>query len=535
MTQDISTEVGGVLRPVQRVRRAETASTVLTGPLGWAGPAALALLASLAWSWRPALWTDEDATVSAVTRPLPQMFDLLSRIDVVHGAYYLLTAGWVRLAGTSAFALRLPSAVAIALATVAVVLIGRRVGASALTATAAGVAFAVLPTVSYYGMEARSVAFGCAGAAWTTWGLLRLVHTGTGRPWWALYGVLLGASTWFHLYVGLLVVVHALTLAFGRADARTWRRWAAGAVLGVALASPLIVLAARQTAQVGWLTPVRLRALPGQARTLFFEGSTPVAVVAWILVVLGIVSAAGWLAGSRTAAAAGTTAGSTAGTTSGSPSGSTVVMAPRPGILAVAVPWGVVPFAVVYAVSTRESLYTPRYLFFCIPAVALLIGAGVTAFRSRGWAAVLLALLLLAGLRIDIKHRTVTGKGDDLAVVDRIIAANEQPGDAVVYRPQTRRLAAIGSPGPLRGLADVTLAQAPDASGTLWGTRVGEAEMRRRLAGVRRVWIVDRPGTHSPKGSDVTAVDRALAADGFKQLKKWKTGYSELQLVAVGR
>lgn len=69
-------------------RRAAAAGALL--------PAGLALVASLAWSWRPSYWLDETATVSAVGRPVPALLAMLHRVDAVHGVFYLLLWPWAR-------------------------------------------------------------------------------------------------------------------------------------------------------------------------------------------------------------------------------------------------------------------------------------------------------------------------------------------------------------------------------------------------------------------------------------------------------
>ena len=70
-----------------------------------------------------------------------------------------------------------------------------------------------------------------------------------------------------------------------------------------------------------------------------------------------------------------------------------------------------------------------RYLVFCVPAVALLAGAGLAAARlvmRAVAAAVILALIVQAQLAI-------REPGTGMRAVSRFIAARERPGDAVIY------------------------------------------------------------------------------------------------------
>ncbi|MDT5202478.1 MAG: mannosyltransferase, partial [Mycobacterium sp.] len=55
----------------------------------------LAAVVSLVGAGRPSFWYDEAATISAsYSRSLPQLWQMLSNVDVVEGLYYLLMHGW---------------------------------------------------------------------------------------------------------------------------------------------------------------------------------------------------------------------------------------------------------------------------------------------------------------------------------------------------------------------------------------------------------------------------------------------------------
>jgi len=133
----------------------------------WTIAVAAGLVATIlcaAFSWVPSLWGDEAATLLSAKRPLGSLFGMLLHVDAVHGVYYLFMHGWIRLAGESAFAMRLPSALAVGAAVTAVTLLaGRRGGVRA--AVVAGVVACVLPRLTYAGEEARSYAFTAAAAA----------------------------------------------------------------------------------------------------------------------------------------------------------------------------------------------------------------------------------------------------------------------------------------------------------------------------------------------------------------------------------
>ena len=89
-------------------------------------PALVTLAVALYQIQRPSLWRDEGATLAAVHRSLPQLLRMLGHTDVVHGAYYVLMWFETRAVGTSALALRFPSAVGMAVAAGFVAVLGRR-------------------------------------------------------------------------------------------------------------------------------------------------------------------------------------------------------------------------------------------------------------------------------------------------------------------------------------------------------------------------------------------------------------------------
>ncbi|PRC47909.1 hypothetical protein C6A85_82530, partial [Mycobacterium sp. ITM-2017-0098] len=73
----------------------------------------LAVVLGVAGAERPSFWVDEAATISAATRPMPDLWALLHHVDAVHGLYYLLMHGWFAVAPVSEGWSRLPSSLMI--------------------------------------------------------------------------------------------------------------------------------------------------------------------------------------------------------------------------------------------------------------------------------------------------------------------------------------------------------------------------------------------------------------------------------------
>jgi mannosyltransferase len=113
-----------------------------------AAPALLTLAVAVTGIQVPSYWRDEAATMSAVRRPLPALLRMLTSVDAVHGAYYLIMWPIARLAGTGELAMRLPSVLAMSVTALVIVAIGRRT-VSGKAGLVAGLVWALLPATSW--------------------------------------------------------------------------------------------------------------------------------------------------------------------------------------------------------------------------------------------------------------------------------------------------------------------------------------------------------------------------------------------------
>lgn len=197
-----------------------------------------------AWSWGPAISSDEAATVVVVRRSWGQIWRVWSH-DAALVPYYLVEKAWSELASTSPVILRLPSVAAMAAAVAVVVVLTRDV-ADLRTAAWTGVAMTALPAVSRFGADARPYAFAmffCALTVLTWW---RHVNTGQAR-----YGVascvtaILAAL--MHAYALTVLVALLVTAAVMPAPSRrtTVVRTAVPAVAAAAALIPYLVFVAR--------------------------------------------------------------------------------------------------------------------------------------------------------------------------------------------------------------------------------------------------------------------------------------------------
>jgi len=510
-------------------------------------PAAVTLLAGLYRISGPSFSKDETATLAAVHRSFPQLIRMLGHVDVVHGAYYVLIWVVVRvLGGSSELIVRLPSALAMAAAAYVITLLGRRL-VSGWAGLAAGLTFAILPSVSSYAQDAREGAVLAALAATASYCLLRAADAGPAarrrRGWLAGYGVALALLGFGNLFALLLVVAHALTLLARvgdpplcspgglppeppAADRRSapsggqpprpgadlpesshrrlapssgqpprlgqglWLAWLIAVLAAVVAVSPVAVVGYSQLHQIHWIQPPDLKDLLTVQRLI---GRTSLVLATMVVVVAAVAC--------RLAR--------------GRPLGGC-----WPGrLVALCLPWLVLPPVILLTASLAHPVYTFRYIVFCIPAAALLIGPAMVALGRYAGPAALIALLVI-GLPTQVFQRSAVGHGINIRQLDRIVARHREPGDALL-NVSSRRGADRGTgehtmeaayPYGLARLRDISTGQSPQRSGTLGGTYAPAAVIRARAATVRRIWVVE---WMSPR--PVVLLDGL----GFRLVRRW--------------
>ncbi|GLX95987.1 hypothetical protein [Herbidospora sp. NBRC 101105] len=337
--------------------------------------AAVALVVGLWNVWVPSFWRDESVSALAASRPIGELWDLLGHMDRVHALYYLLLrpVAWI---STSELALRLPSVLATAAAAYGVAAIGRHL-ASARAGLLAGLVFAALPMVTRYAQEVRSYAIVTALAVLATW----LLVTRRNQVLYALVIVLLG---WSHVY-GLLLVVAHLVVAPDR------RRFLHAMLIAAAGLAPLAVLAAGQRGvQLGWLQPPTWAALPALAQEVM--GSRWAIIPLLGLAAFGARGALGRVAGA----------------------------------------WALlIPLSML--VSLVYPIYSPRYVLFALPGLALLAGAGLDRLRPRPLSWVALTLLVALTVPKHLWLRAPDHRPDDLRSMAAALSERARPGDRVLY------------------------------------------------------------------------------------------------------
>ncbi|WP_455353424.1 glycosyltransferase family 39 protein [Streptomyces sp. SYSU K217416] len=421
---------------------------------------------------RGTMWRDESATFQVARRSLPEIADLVTSVDAVHGLYYaLMHLVLAPFPGLGEVALRLPSVLGAAGTAALVAATGARL-ARPRVGLWAGLAYAGTPFAGQYAQEGRSYALVACAAALATLLLSYAAERGGGRLW-AWYAAVAACAALLHMFALLLLAAHAATLLLARVERRVWRGWAAAAGAVCVVLLPLVVVSRGQSGQVGWLG--RPDAVAAGRLVVAFIGPRS-AVVAATLVLIAV-----------------------------------AVLRPLPRkapgrlpLTAVALPLLLLPPVLLLAVSQWEPLYFDRYVLFSLAGAPLLAAAGAerlagavpAASGALGRGGVALAgVAVVAGafwwqLPDHQRLRLPASRADDFAAVARTADRAMDPGDAVLYLPGFSRRVALGYPGRFEDVRDVALREPAAPSGTLYGTEVGGAELRRRLAALDRVWVL---------------------------------------------
>ncbi|MBZ5734910.1 hypothetical protein K8Z61_10420 [Nocardioides sp. TRM66260-LWL] len=223
----------------------------------------------------------------------------------------------------------------------------------------------------------------------------------------------------------------------------------------------------------------------------------------------------------------------------------------RRRLLAMAFAWGAGGVVGILVLSLVKPLLQGRYLLFCVPGIALLLGVAAGAaladrrrlVRTAGVTVVVLVLVAVAGNVERSLGSPPWGEREDLSAAAALIRDEQRPGDALDYLTPIARTpfdqmlrAAFGGPSPL---VDVTR----NPSAARWdvgGERSAEidpaAYAPALAAAPGRLWVVSRQtvtGELPTSGPVVEARDADLARRTL--LLDRQFGWMHVQLYSARR
>ncbi len=398
----------------------------------------VALLLGLIRLGAPSLWMDEAFSVQLARQPLPVLLAAYTSGGEPNMiAYHLLLHGWLALGSaigtpaTEAF-VRLPSVIFAAVAAVALYTLGRRF----LGQTAALVAAIVYVASGWqltYAQEARGYALQLALVVVSWLALLSALSTAKRRwPWWLLFVAASSLAVYVQAFSALILLAQGLAVGVWLLWPTTWReqtRRALPAALASFVAIGLLVtpfaLASRHGSKTGWLPSPNLAALAPRIEGML-AGRHGLLVAALVVALAAVATALAWLLvtpqGRRLR---------TRGLAALRVDGGALPPNVWPVVIGLTL-WVVAPVVVSYVVSLGPTrIFSSRYLVVILPALCLLLGAGIAALRLPAARRALIGLavvVMLLLLPTYYSHAQV----EDWRTPVRWLEQAYQPGDGLV-------------------------------------------------------------------------------------------------------
>lgn len=351
------------------------------------------------------LWRDEGYSAAVVGQPWKQFWISLSYQEMV--IYYIALRAWTYV-GFSEAALRSLSVVCGVATLPAVFLLGRRlfddrVGLYSMSLLAVNVVHI------HYSQEARCYAM-VALVGVICW--LAFVEAAA-DPRWAkalAWGTSCGLTAAIHFVALLILPAQWACLLLRRVRGKTVGRFAAATALALAIVLPFLALFVFSYAgQENWRPPTRWS---DPARILHFlvgalHGTTGL-MLSGLSVIFALLALDSLSIGWREARIRDS--------------------------YAICVSGVVVPVVLAVAASAAHSMLVPRYFLFCVPPLAVFLGAGAARLRLSSPAGLMLALLF-AGLTARELHWYFSSPKDDWRSVTSYVLFRSRPSDAVIIWP----------------------------------------------------------------------------------------------------
>ncbi|MCA2266676.1 hypothetical protein A5626_11465 [Mycobacterium marseillense] len=477
--------------------------------------AVLAVAVSMAGAARPSFWYDEAATISAAySRSLAQMWHMLGNVDAVHGLYYLLMHGWFQVFPPTEFWSRAPSGLAAGGAAAGVVVLGKQFS-SRTVALASGVFCAILPRTTWAGIEARPYAMSMMAAVWLTVLLVYAARRDT-RGVWLGYVVALALSIVLDAYIALLLGAYGVFVVVFHRRRTVLVRFGIASAVAVGALLPFLLTVAGQAHQISWVAPIGHRTFEDVVMQQYFERSPPFAILSALVLCAAMVL---WLSGSARLAP------------------------PQRQLLVLAAGWLALPTAAILTYSALvHSIYTPRYLSFTTPAMALVLGICAGAVTARPWVtAALVGLFVVAAAPnyVRAQRNPYAKYGMDYSQVADLITAQAAPGDCllvndtVTFMPAPMRPLLAARPDAYRKLVDLTLWQRATDRNDVFDTNLIPEVVATPLGHCGVVWIITQADPAQPaheRGAALPPGPRygptpafAVPHDlGFRLVERWQ-------------
>ncbi|TMC48068.1 MAG: hypothetical protein E6J14_13270 [Chloroflexi bacterium] len=470
-----------------------------------AAATALALVLGFVRIGSQSMWLDETLSVRTARLPLPDFFNALHGFDSNMAGYYVLLRGWL-VFGDSETAVRALSAILGAAVVPLLYLLGRQL-CGRRAGVVAGLLWAVNPFALRYAQETRAYSLLALMSCLATLLFLHALHRGTVRSW-LLYGVVAGLATYAHFFALFVVLTHLAYLLAVHRPLPPPRAVLTGFGAMALLIVPRVPGAIRGGAfkAIAWI-PVPYLTAPGGLIAEFFGGSVALALVALGLAAYGLWPRMTQVRATRSIR--------------------------QMGLVEL---WALLPPIVVFIVSQAKPLWVARYLIVILPAVLLLVAAGLARLPRRGLFYGATGLLVAgSGLMVALWYAGSAYPKDDWRSVTATVLSASQPSDAIVFDASHYRTPFNYYLDRDHGLVNAPYSAYPDARWRRLGAPVVSSaslpDAMRALGRAHRVWLpISQPDT-DPLGEQVV---RYVMAHGRIE-RSWSFENVKLLLVNTSR
>lgn len=437
---------------------------------------------------RQSLWFDEVDVVVRAQRPFDQVLHTFVAAGENGPLYNVMLAIWVRLAGVSEIAVRLPSAVAGILTIPLLYLLARRVAGSRVGLLAAGL-LAISPYHLWYSQEAKMYTVVVLLAVLSS--LLLVEALSRNRAiWWI--GYVIATSLMFYTHVATVLVFVAQSGYVVLMRSRWHGRERGWLLAAAALTLPYLPIAIWALKVVGggvatWQPDVGLWDAASILGIKMSVNRSTLEIERYGATIYALLALGGVIAVARQRRPA------------------------RWWLLLLSLV--AVPIVGLWAVSLRQSVFSDRYAIVALPAYLTLVAAAVGALIAgrRLWPLGLLSLFVLiafAWAPIRDVNRSHAAMKEDWRSVYADIADRAEPGDAIIVHPgyliTTLDYYAQREPR-LQQYPVVTI----PTFKVKWLTReIMVQQIREQAGGAQRFWLVQSP-------------DRVPAEDPDATLQSW--------------
>jgi mannosyltransferase len=455
------------------------------------------VVATIVLTWglgTPSPWLDEAATLAVSSRSYDEILFLGRHVDGVLVPYYLLVHA---ITDSTVWSIRLISALSMASAAAALVVLCGRLAASRMAVVCTFATLILSPAASRFGQEARPYALAVAAATVASLCLVIALQRADARKttdvenlgglltWsrigyaWPCYIISVTALGYFQIIGLLILAAHGITV-FLLARKRILA-WAWSASISALVCAPLAVVGSREKNAVAWITAPHLSQLLNYPLWV-----TGFADLSWLLL---LASLAGYLFGRLS-------------------SGSFSTAQER--LLAVGAPWAVAPPILLYLASRVTPLYQVRYLLFTLPGWALVIGVGIASLPRLAVPPILVVALWFS-FPVQQEMRSASGHGDNSRAMAIFIRDRKEKGDGAVFNPADKRLVSEAFQEEFSGIREPLVNRDPAKIGELSGGLIQAQDVGRSLQGYLRVWVLSTPSSRfmDPIPTQATSIVKA--------------------------